>query len=61
MTVEKFKLAVLALDDFSDAEIEKLFLNLEITCENDISEAVGITSLHRPELVKNLTAKYIPL
>lgn len=60
MDVTRFKLAVLSLDDFSDAEIEKLFLNLEVASEDDIREVVGIISVHRPKLLENLTAKHLP-
>lgn len=48
----QFKLATLSLDDFSDTEIKNIFLNLEITNENDIREAVGIISTHRPEIFR---------
>ena len=58
VTLGQFRLAVLGLDDFSDSEIEHLFLNLEVLSEKDISEAVGIIQVHRPELLKGLTAKY---
>ena len=60
MDMTRFKLAVLSLDNFSDAEIEKTFLNLEVASEDDIREAVGIISVHRPKLLENLTTKYLP-
>lgn len=58
MDMISFKLAVLSLDNFSDAQIEKFFLDLEVTSEDDIREAVGIISLHRPQLIECLTSKY---
>ena len=58
MTIERFKLAVLGLDEFSDLEIEKLFLNLEVNSEEDIREAVGILQVHRPQVIEHLTFRY---
>ncbi|MDP3726519.1 MAG: hypothetical protein Q8R36_04975 [bacterium] len=60
MTLQDFKLAVLALNDFSDAEVENLFLDLEIKSKDDIGEAVGIMGVHRPELLEKLNQKYCP-
>jgi hypothetical protein len=60
MNIQQFKLAVLSLGDFSDAEVEKFFLNLEVNSEDDIREAIGILSIHRPKLLESLTAKYLP-
>jgi len=59
MDMIRFKLAVLSLDSFSDAEIEKFFLDLKVNSEDDIREAVGIILVHRPILLENLTAKYL--
>lgn len=61
MHVTQFKLAVLSIDDFSDINIERLFLNMEVTSENDIREAVGVISTHRPELLKNIASKHLSL
>ena len=58
MFVQEFKLAVLALDDFSDAEVENLFLNLEVVSEDDIIEVVGIMECHRSALLKKITQKF---
>ena len=58
VSIERFKLAVLDLDEFSDLEIEKLFLNLEVNSENDIREAIGILQVHRPQVIEHLTLRY---
>ena len=53
--MDRFRLAAAALEDFSDIEIEKLFLALEISDERDISEVVRIIVFYRPELFKKIT------
>ena len=58
MIIERFKLAVLSIDEFSDLEIEKLFLNLEVNSEEDIHEAIGILQIHRPQVIEHLTFQY---
>lgn len=55
MDMTRFKMAVLSLNDFSDSEIKKLFFDLEVASEDDICEAIGIISIHRPKLLENLT------
>jgi len=61
ISICKFKLAVIATHEFrfSDAEIEKMFLDVEIGNERDIADVVGILAKHRPKLLAKLIAKYI--
>lgn len=69
MTLKEFKLTVLALDEFSDEEIEKLLYSVELenignkeyTSEviiEHIIEAIRMVAVHRPQLYKNLIEKY---
>ena len=57
MSIADFKLAVLSLE-FSDREIEQLFLKIKIKSERVIEELVEILGVHRPQLLKRLTSKY---
>jgi len=57
MTAEDFRLAVASLETFSDEEITRLLLDVEITCEKDIFTVVGALEFHRPALAKKLEAK----
>lgn len=56
MTIQELKLAALDLET-SDAGIEKVFLNTEVTSEEDIKEAVAILQGYRPGLADTLSAK----
>lgn len=57
--VQKFKLAVLSLDDFSDKTVEWLFFNTEVKNEDDIREIIGVLSAHRPQILKRIREKYL--
>lgn len=59
MTLTEFKLAVLSHDEFSDKDIFVLFLKLKITCEDDITEAVGILKKHRPEVIEAIAKELV--
>lgn len=54
MTLENFKLAVLS-GEFTDEEIKKLFLDVEIPGEADIREVVGVLERHRPNVLRDLS------
>jgi hypothetical protein len=58
MTLEKFKLIAISIDDFTDTQVEQAFLNTEIAGEDGISEVLGVLAKHRPEVLKNLRNKY---
>ena len=56
MTVQELKLAALDLE-MNDAQVKQVFLNTQITSEEDIKEAVAILERYRPHLVEKLSAK----
>ena len=59
MNLNEFKLAAIAVYEFTDRQIERAFLEfLEITNENDIREVIRTLSIHRPELIERLKVKY---
>ena len=57
--LERFKLAVLSIDDFKDEEIEDMFLGFEVVSEDEILEIVGIVREHRPSLIEKITQTFL--
>lgn len=53
-----FKLLVLS-DEVSDEKIEEIFPDVEIACESDIREALGIIRENRPELFAKMNGKFL--
>ena len=56
MTIQELKLAALDLE-MNDAQVEQLFLNTQVTSEEDIKEAMAILQRYRPHLAEKLSAK----
>ncbi len=50
----QFKLAALSHNEFTDGQVEILFLALNINSQKDIHDAVDILKRNRPKLVKKL-------
>lgn len=58
MDLLPFKLAVVETEKFSDADVEKLFLALEIDVESDIDEAVDALEKYRPALYAKMIERF---
>lgn len=56
MTVQELKLGAIDLE-ITDAQFEKLFLNTDVTSEEDIREVVAILQRYRPNLVAAFSAR----
>lgn len=54
MDLEKFKLAVLSHDEFTDEQVEKLFYQVSINNVKDIIDIVSLLKRNRPKLMKKL-------
>lgn len=59
MKVEDFRVATASLERFSDADIEKFFLDTVIASEDDIETMLRTIGFHRPALLKKLNQKYV--
>jgi len=56
--LERLKLAAVS-SEFSDQEVEQIFLNLQINNEDDITGAINILDKHRPKVIKSIVEKRI--
>ena len=54
----QFKLAAISLDEFTDGQVEILFLALNINNEQDIRDAVDILKRNRPKLFAKLERSF---
>lgn len=59
MTPAEFKLVALCPEEFSDQEIEKIFLDLEIQDEEELWESVKILEAYRPQIMHALTSRFL--
>ena len=57
--LEKFKLVALCTDEFSDEEVEDVFLDSKIENVEEIIEMVDILGTHRPNLFKKITSRIL--
>ena len=58
MTLKKLKLAAIS-QEFSDAEVEQFFLDLELSGAETIDEAFAILQRYRPEVLKKIALKHL--
>ena len=56
--LERLKLIIISVDDFSNEEVKDAFLDFEITNEEEIRELMGIIREHRPQLMGKLAQAY---
>ncbi len=53
-TLHELKLAAISADDFTDAQILLMFVNVEIHCEEELGEACGILGHYRPKAAERI-------
>lgn len=56
--IEQFKLMAISTKEFSDADVERSFLELPITSDVDFHEIVGVLHMHRPAIHAKLSASF---
>lgn len=52
-SLHDLKIAAVSGDSFTDAEVLRIFLNVNITREEEIGEACGILGSYRPKLASD--------
>ena len=57
VNLEVFKCAAIDDETFSNVEIKQLFLELQLTCEEDISIAIDILRTYRPLVLDDISQR----
>ena len=57
VTLEQFKLVTIS-PEFTNGEVEKIFLDLEIVSEDDLQKVVDIIVAHRPKILEKLNSDF---
>lgn len=57
-SLERLKLAA-ASEEFSDREIEQIFLNISVNNKEELDEIVNLLAQYRPEVAQSILKRFL--